>query len=41
MEDEGILNAWKKKILMNVTKMTAKMMASSQSSQTLCFSPSL
>ena len=41
MEEEGILKAWKKNMLMNVTTTTAKMIASSQSSHTLCFSPSL
>ena len=41
IEEEGILKAWMKKMLMKVTTMTAKIMASSQSSHTLCFSPSL
>ena len=41
MDEEGILNDWKKKMLMNVTTMTAKMIASSQSRKTLGFCPSL
>ena len=39
--EEGILKAWKKKMLTKVTKITANMMASSHSFQALCFSPSL
>ncbi len=35
MEEEGILNAWKKKMLMKVTTTTAKMMASSHPVATL------
>ena len=35
MEEEGILNAWKKKMLISVTTTTAKMMASSHPNATL------